>query len=81
MDLNHTLYKDYKRETTESKMWVPYQYILPRPAGVGEDTPRECHVVPTQLEHTVAKYKIFTSYPRKPVSQFWNFLRYVLWYT
>ncbi|KIM76912.1 hypothetical protein PILCRDRAFT_635000 [Piloderma croceum F 1598] len=77
MDLDHALlYKDHARRTTESKMWMPYQYLLPRVAGVGEGTPRESHVVPTQLEHTVVDYTNFSSFDRKPGSQFWDFLSF-----
>jgi hypothetical protein len=79
MDLNHTsLHKSHVRGITESKIWMPYQYLLPRVRG---DTPRECRVVPTQLEHTIVDYNKFSLFDKKPGSQFWDFMRYVLWYT
>ena len=62
----------------ESKIWVPYQYPVPRPDGVGEDTPRECRVEPTQLEHTVMKFKEYKPYEKKPGALFWDFLKCVV---
>lgn len=81
MNANHSsVYKNHVRGTIESKIWMPYQYVLPRVRGVREGTPRECHVVPTQLERTVVRYAEFKPFDKKPGSQFWDFLRYVLWY-